>query len=331
VSDDAFRFDVLTGAHVAVVPGRRGAWPRKASPTELPVLEGRCPFCPGHEADTEATVAVRARTDGVPGWRIRVVENIYPLARRGAEEPALVGGDHVAPRGTHEVVIEHPAHDLDMADYDALHLADVLAVYRDRARALAALDGVRTVSVFRNRGRRAGSSQPHPHGQLVAAPVVSPDVVARHDRARAHVAAHGTSLLDDLLARELSIGTRVVEEREHFVALCPFAPRQNHHVMIVPRDARGSFLEIDDARIAPLAEALLRVLRRLRRAAFDPAYNLVVRMPPLDAPHDDARFWFLDVLPRRGGGAGYELATGIDVVTVTPERAAEELRAATPE
>jgi UDPglucose--hexose-1-phosphate uridylyltransferase len=101
--------------------------------------------------------------------------------------------------------------------------------------------------------------------------------------------------------------------------------------MIVPRDARGSFLEIDDARIAPLAEALLRVLRRLRRAAFDPAYNLVVRMPPLDAPHDDARFWFLDVLPRRGGGAGYELATGIDVVTVTPERAAEELRAATPE
>ncbi len=108
----------------------------------------------------------------------------------------------------------------------------------------------------------------------------------------------------------------------------PFAPRQNHHVRIALTRARGGFGAVTDDAIGALAEILGRALVRVRAATNDGPYNVVFESPPVAEDADDAAFWYVDVLPRRGGHAGYELSAGVDVVTVLPERAAEELRAA---
>ncbi len=328
MTEDSFRFDEVTGSFVAVAPSRRGASVHlDVDPgAGLPPLSGRCPFCPGHEADTEETL--HAIPEAGP-WRVRVVRNRYPLVRAAATHASPREGFGSTPAdGAHEVVVEARAHDADLCDLSADHVADVLRVYRSRVRTLASAPAVRSVGVFRNRGRRAGSSQPHPHGQLVATSVVGPLESARDAAARAHFEEHGVRLLDAIVAREVEAAERVVEANDDVVVLCPWAPHFDHQAWIVPRAGGGSIAGADDEVIVPLAEALVRTLGRVRRATGGADYNLVFRLPPVASFGEPHAFWYLDVLPRGGGFAGYEVATGIDIVTVAPEQAARELRAA---
>ncbi len=324
-SEDGYRLDPLSGEFIAVTPGRRKAYKPRTRPAEMPQIAGRCPFCPGHESDTEETIA---QTPASGPWQVRVVKNIYPLASEGAEVEPVTGGVLEAARGMHEVVVEHRAHDVDMPDYDDAHLAAVLRTYRDRVAALSSMEGVASVAAFRNRGRRAGSSQPHPHGQVVAVPVVAPRQARRQALARAHHDEAGESLLDTMVKAELRAELRVIEERRGFVSFVPFAARQNHHLRIAMLGARGGFGGVTDDTIAALAEALGRALVRVRAATGDAPYNILFESPPVGAQSHAGAFWYVDVLPRRGGHAGFELGSGIEVVTVLPERAAEELRAA---
>lgn len=322
-----FRRDVLTGAYVALAPGRRMVFPPGPRSGGLPEIRGRCPFCPGHEADTEATIAAIPEEGQ---WRVRVVRNLYAIADANAciDGARPLSGEAVAALGAHEVLVEAREHEGDLGDFTLEQTTDVVRMYRDRTAALERIPGMRQVYVFRNRGRRAGSSQPHPHGQIVATCVPGRDPEDRLAVARAHHAAHGRSLLDDVLERELAAGERVVETTDRFVIVCPFAPLENWHVSIVPRSARGSFSALADDSLAELAGALQRTIRRMSAASGGADYNLVVRLPPVAAREESFAFWYVDVLPRRGGGAGFELSSGMPVVTVMPEEAAAAMRSA---
>lgn len=326
MTDDLLRWDVLTGAWVAVVARRRAASPSHSAPGELPTITGACPFCPGNESATDATIAA----DPPEGdWQVRVVRNLYPLVEPGAGRPSIASGFVGEPtRGVHDVLIESPNHDDDLPDFEPELALRVLRMYRDRVAALREVEGIRSVVAFRNRGRRAGSSQPHPHGQLVASEVVGPVQRVRDELARQYHQERGARLLDAVVERELAAGDRVVEEHGPWVAFCPWAPHVPYQTLVAPRRSGATFTGLADEALESLAEILQRTLRRVRHASGGAAYNLVLRLPPVrhvGAPH---AFWLIDVMPRRGGAAGFELSTGIDIVTLPPERAAEEIRAA---
>ena len=329
-SGDAYRWDELTRTWVVVTPSRKATAPPRLRPpgVTLPEIEGRCPFCPGHEADTEPAIAV------VPAsgpWRVRVVPNKYPITRPDADVSKGTVPFATSPVvGEHEVVIETPDHDTDLHDLEDAHLAEVVRVYRDRCGALSQREGVASVLAFRNRGRRAGSSQPHPHGQVISSRVLGPHERAREEAARAFFDAAGEPLLVSVLARELDAGARIVEETDRLVALCPFAPHQSRQTWIVPRDPHGAFAACDESLLPELARLLGRTLRRIRAVTSGTDYNLVFRSPPVSAAAGAHAFWYVDILPRSSGGAGYELGTGIDLVVIPPEEAAAALRSATP-
>jgi UDPglucose--hexose-1-phosphate uridylyltransferase len=292
------RLDLFTGRHVIIAPGRRSIGGVRAG--GLPEPGGRCPFCPGHEPDTETTIA--AWPDEA-AWQVRVVTNKFPIAR------------------DHEVVIESRDHGADLPDLE--HAGALLRVIRDRARALERDPSIAAVIVFRNRGRRAGSSQPHPHTQIVGVPFVPADIELRARVAQQYVDAHGERIDRAMLRRELEERVRVVDEDPHFVTFCPHAPSRPFEVRVAPR-SNEAFAMLDDAKTEALATALVGVTRRLRRAIALADYNVIVRQPPARA----AGGWYVEILPRLGGDAGFELATGELIVVVSPEDAAVELRRA---
>lgn len=302
------RLDPFTGRSVLVAPGRFGIGGTKPGGLPEP-SDRRCPFCPGHEADTEATLA-RWPADGP--WGVRVVANKFPVVAPGFEG---------AP-GRHEVIVESPDHDADLADLDGAHLEALLRIWRDRVRALEADEAVEAVLLFRNRGRRAGSSQPHPHGQIAATGWVPSEVALRWSLARAHHAAHGETLGATELRRELA-GPRLLRADERVASFCPFAPTRPFEVRFAPR-VDGAFVDVSDATLVALAEHLGDAARRLRERTRVRDFNLVLRLPPA-RERGPAATWHLDLLPRTGGDAGYELAGGEMIVVVTPEAAAEAL------
>src|SRR5687768_2365615 len=87
-----------------------------------------CPFCPGPGEDTPPE-RWRLSTSGYPGWRVRAVTNRYALS------------DH------HEVVLESPRHDWDLATATTAEITDVLTAWQARHRALRG--GAAEVVVFR--------------------------------------------------------------------------------------------------------------------------------------------------------------------------------------
>lgn len=296
MSGPELREDVFTGITTVLAPGRRGLGAMRTG--GLPdVPRERCPFCPGHEAETEATVLAI----GEP-WRVRVVANRFPVL------PAELGA--------HEVVIESRDHDGDLATYDPAHATDVLAAIRARLRVLEARPGIAAISVFRNRGRRAGSSQPHPHAQIVAFPHVPPTVAQRDAIARAT-----PGLLARVLDEERAAGTRIVHDGAGVVAWCPRASHRAWEVRVALEAPCPRFSAVDDTRLGALGAALASVTSRLQRALGPHDYNVLLRDPAIG----ERTFFTIDVLPRTGGDAGLELQSGTPICVVAPEDAAAEL------
>lgn len=299
MSEPELRDDLFTHIQTVLAPGRRGIGATR--PAGLPdVPRERCPFCPGHEAETERTVLAI----GDP-WRVRVVDNRFPMLPAEA--------------GAHEVLIESPDHDGDLATYAPAHAFEVLAAIRERLRVLEARRRIAAVSVFRNRGRRAGSSQPHPHAQIVALPVVPPAIALRDS-----VSREDPALLARVIDGERRNESRVVRDEGGVLAWCPFASHRAWEVRLALDAPCPRFSRADDAQLAALAAALVDVTARLRRALGTPDYNVVLRDPAVGVD----TFFTIDVLPRTGGDAGFELQSGMPVCVLAPEDAALALRGA---
>jgi UDPglucose--hexose-1-phosphate uridylyltransferase len=229
--------------------------------------------------------------------------------------------------GRHEVIVESPDHNADLARLPVPHVRSVLEAYVARYRALRAhTRGV--VVIFRNHGARAGTSLSHPHSQIIATPVVPVQIRHRFDVAVRHYDTTGSSLYLDNLAAELSDGRRIVHESRRFVAFQPYASLGPHETWIVPRMQTASFGGVTPAALDELAGVLRLVLAALSTALDDPDYNLIVHSAP---PGDEKRgyfVWHIRIMPRLATPAGFELATGMAINASLPEQTAGVLRAA---
>lgn len=297
--------DGLTGRWVLLAP-ERGARPHTVAaspPTDADAIAA-CPFCPGHEDRTPPEVwrAGPGLADG-PGWRVRVVPNLYPL----------VGGEHAVPpaTGAHEVVILSPAHDRSFGQLDDTQAAEAFGVVRDRVRHHLAA-GRAFVQAIINHGRAAGASIAHPHAQVVALDIVPPAVVG--------AAARFAVAEDDPVVTDADAGVTIVDGRTR--AWCPHASSGPYQFRIASAAATARFDAATDEQVTEVALVLRDVLGRLIAAIGDVPYNLVVHTTSRDEPFH----WWVDVQPRLAVIAGFELGTGIFANIVAPEVAAAQLR-----
>jgi UDPglucose--hexose-1-phosphate uridylyltransferase len=131
----------------------------------------------------------------------------------------------------------------------------------------------------------------------------------------------GSNLLGDLVQEEVRRRERVVAIDDEAVLMTPYASRSPFQLMLAPRRTRARFEDDGPSGAALLYDALSRLRRRL--GGVMPPLNLWVRTAPQGAEHF---CWRIDVIPRLAHFAGLELGTGVDLCTVSPERAAAELR-----
>lgn len=358
------RTDPLTGEQV-IIAQARGKRPNavatSASTQTTAQDEARCPFCEGKEAETPAevyAVGPEGRPPNSPQWSIRVFPNKFSalsddgsddrapdptladtpdarLADAGASGAGPEPNLEIPARGFHEVIVETPSHAMSLADLPAEHLARVIEVFRQRMRVHYADPGVRYVLIFKNEGKAAGASLPHPHTQLMAIPFVPPRVeqaAALHARG---IQNGDGCVTCRFIERERKSGERIVVDTGSFIALAPFASRVPYEVAIFPV-AHAERFEAEGQDDRGLADCIRVVLRKLR-AVGPPAYNLVVRTSPAPGPPAESGaseappsslHWCVEIFPRSTVFAGFELAGGAYINPLAPETAAESLRGA---
>jgi UDPglucose--hexose-1-phosphate uridylyltransferase len=290
-----------------------------------PRLSPKCPFCPGHEAQTPPELYT---VPGNGGWRVRVVPNKFAALQPDlAFQPEPDGRFLKATGyGIAEVIVENPRHDLSLATMDVAAVRDVVAVYKLRYLSAARGDKISFVNIFRNHGVRAGTSLEHPHSQLIATPIVPPHVRYPIERAVRYYDTYSRCIYCDMLAEEKRKGERVVAETESFVAYAPFASRTPFEVRIMPKRHQASFGEIDDAELPGFAGILKDSLARIHTGLGDPDYNFIVRSAPVGDEKAKYFHWYLLIIPKLTTPAGFEIGTGIYINVTYPERCAEFLR-----
>jgi UDPglucose--hexose-1-phosphate uridylyltransferase len=79
--------------------------------------------------------------------------------------------------GCHEVIIETPAHEVNVGVLSEGQFEEVLRAYRSRIVDLKKDKRLCYVLVFKNQGLEAGATLEHSHSQLVALPVIPQAVV----------------------------------------------------------------------------------------------------------------------------------------------------------
>ncbi len=329
-----FRRDPITGRWTVIAENRMARPNEYGSAAPSPA--SNCPFCAGHESWTPPEVAAYGtpgRAPNGPGWTVRTIPNKFPTLAPDAGSPHDGVADPGLARrpgfGYHEVVVESPEH-VPLFPYLGVDRArEVLTMVRARLRVLSSTPGVASLVAFENSGPESGGTLFHPHAQIVALPEVPPRL-AEEAEAAARVARSrgGGCLFETVLDDERRAATRVIADTAEIAAYAPFASEHPYEVRLVPHRHSGSLAEATDQELGSVAELLPAVLRALRAIVPDASYNFVARSFAGGRAESATYHWHVDVLPRLVRPDGFEVGVGIAVNPVSPEAAAEEIRAA---
>jgi len=328
------RKDPVVGRWV-IISTERSRRPTNFGPAQLPAAPGFCPFCPGNEDKTPPEVYA-VRPGGGPansgGWTVRVVPNKFPaLQIEGALDRRGEGlYDKMNGIGAHEVVIETPEHDRDLADLPVEHIQSVLDAYRERLVDLHKDKRLRYVLIFKNHGGPAGATLEHTHTQLIALPIIPKQMQEELEGARRYYELKERCVFCDIVAQETASdnGRRVVSTTDRFIAIAPYAPRFPFETWILPRRHDASFHQVQGGpdEMRELAGILKDTLQRLNLALERPPFNFVIHTSPVSDGDLEYYHWHLEIMPKLTRVAGFEIGSGFYINPTPPEDAAQYLR-----
>lgn len=321
------RRDAVSGEWILIAAGRRKRPHEYARQTrEKPQPQSSCPFeevrIGGLDPLLWYSHPTSLRKDILDEWFLQVVTNKYPAVMPHEDKTcAVVGEDGPYERidgvGYHEVVVTRP-HDRSIGQMTVEEATLVFRAYRERFSALKKDPCIKYVLIFHNHGKEAGASISHPHSQIIALPIIPPDVERSVRGSALFYEAHAACIHCRMISWELEDDKRIVYQNKDFLVIVPYASRISFELRMYPREHDPYFDLLPEKKLETAAEALTTALRKLGTALKDPAYNFFIHTTPT-TNNMDHYHWHLEILPKTSVIAGLELGSGVDVVTVKPE------------
>jgi UDPglucose--hexose-1-phosphate uridylyltransferase len=193
------------------------------------------------------------------------------------------------------------------------------------------------VQIFENKGAMMGCSMPHPHGQIWASDFVPTEIAKEDDRQRAWLVEHGGVLLEQVIEREEREQIRVVESNAHWLAIVPWWAAWPFETLVIAREPVAGLAELSEPARDNLAELMRRLTARydnLFNTSFP--YSMGWHQMPRGAMQPEA--WRLHAHfypPLLRSASVRKFMVGYEMLAepqrdLTPEQAAERLRAANP-
>jgi UDPglucose--hexose-1-phosphate uridylyltransferase len=290
-----------------------------------------CPFCPGNEAATPPEIFAYRENNSAPntpGWTLRVIPNKFPALRIEGDINRRGEGiyDRMKGIGAHEVIIETPDHAKDLADLDQKAFENVIRAYQQRILDLKRDSRFRYVMIFKNFGAAAGASLEHSHSQLIATPIIPKRVIEEMDGGRRYYEYRERCIFCDIVVQETKNRTRLINENNSFILICPFAPRFPFESWILPRRHISNFEDSSDEELRDLALILKDCLIRLKKALKSAPYNYIIHTTPITLKGIEFYHYHLEIIPVVTHIAGFEWGTGFYINPTTPEESASYLQ-----
>ena len=314
------------------------SWVVVGNPDETPMAGDGCPLCPGHEGERPSLLAIPPQGP----WQVRVFPSFNPLYRIEGEPARSADGiyDRMRPVGAHEIVVETPEHNLQLARMSDEQIENVLAAYAQRITDLKRDPRFKYVTVLKNRGQLAGEDWPHSHSEVTATTFVPRRILYELRSARAWFAEKERCVFCDIVRQEEKQGRRFVDSQGDCLAVCPYASRVPYEVWLLDRKHSHLFEQPRPGSNRRHVAALLgRVLRRLETVSQ--AYHLVLHTAPNTLHRRgelsqywktiaDDYHWHIEILPIVQTRSKSYSIKEVYFNALPPEQAAERLRQVDP-
>ena len=315
------RLDPLVNEWVAMAAHRQGRI--FLPPKEL------CPLCP----TTGDLLTEIPESD----FEVVVFDNRSPSLRPPSGDfalPDLVGSDtdEGVAAGKCEVICFTADHGGAFKSLSAQRVRTLLEAWRDRTRELSQEPFIEHIAPFENRGEEIGVTLAHPHGQIYAYSYLPPRVSKMLEVAKAHHQKTGRVLFDDVVARELRDGVRIIARNEHWVAYTPYASRYPFEIHVTPLQPVPDLAELAPAACDSFPSIAIEVMQRLDGVfGIDMAYIAAWHQAPVREGRDLLRLHWQITSVRRAPGklkylAGSESAMGAFIMDMKPEQSAQQLK-----
>lgn len=330
------RYDRLHDTHVLIAPERMHRpdcpVPLQADETTLP----KCPFCEGNESMTPPEIFALRYEGSFPneaGWRTRVIPNLYKAVQIEAAHQHHSGMlERWEGFGAHEVIIDTVRHCTSISQWNLNEACDWLKTLRVRVADLRHDERIEYISLFKNEGYQAGSTQTHAHTQLIALPMVPKQINDYYLQCFEHYKATGKSLMGSLIDQEEHTMERIVSQEGDFTLFCPYASAYPFEMIISSKQPHGQIDTLNDTAIEAVSALLLRAVKKLDNQLGCSQFNLWIATPPLkgkndfSVPLDEAFRFSIRIMPRIYRYGGFESGSGMMINPVSPELAASLLK-----
>jgi len=263
-----------------------------------------CPFCPKNLKAHKILKTITINND-----RVLSIKN---------EFPAL---DEKNPKayGEQEVIIESSKHNLQMADMSVAQIFGILKMYAARSRTIAKNKKIKYISCLKNQGPAAGASLLHPHSQIFASQIITPDVKEEIKTLKKYFQHNKTCAYCDIIKKEAR-SERCILTDKYMTAFTPYASEYPYEVWIFSNRHVDSITVLTSNELKSLAVILKMICHKLKKLNLDFNYFLH------DVIGENKQHFYIKIEPRRDVWAGIEIGSGITIDSVSPEDAAKYYR-----
>ncbi len=320
------RQDPVFGDWILLAP-LRGARHEFKGRIKMKLPKNKCPFDNLSRFGNLPPVLVYQNRDK-SDWFLQIIPNKYPAVGHGECSLIFKKGIYKSRSGTgfHEIVVLRD-HNRYWAQYNTSEIKKILMAYRERYLSLAKDKCAEYISIFHNHGKEAGSTVPHLHSQILALPIVPPDVSHSINGSRRYFHKYKKCIHCEMLRQEIKEKKRIIYENKNAIVIAPFASKADFETRIFPKKHSAYFEKIKDKELASFAEAMRFVFSGIYKKLKDPAFNFFIHTAPTGKNHDYSHYhWHMEILPKFETTGGVELGTGLNIISTAPEEAAKILR-----
>jgi|SRR3989344_2151359 len=318
------RKDLVSGDWIVIAPGRasRPVSFYKNKEKRQPSKIAGCPFeDPQKSGNAEPILIYKNKKD----WEIQMIPNKYPALspRQIPVAYAKHGPYSVLPGvGFHDIVVTRD-HYKNFSALTPIGARQLFRAFQDRYNMFFDDKDIAYVMIFHNWGLRAGASVFHPHYQIVALPIVPPDVGHSLMGSSLYFQKHKKCVHCVILDYERRAKSRIVFENKWAVTFAPYVSRVPFELRLFPKLHRPYFEDMSPHELDGIADVLQGTLKMLSSKLSGPDYNFFIHTAPLPNKIKYRHYhWHIEILPHISNPAGFELGTGIDINVVDPDAAA---------
>lgn len=322
------RQDIISGDWIVIAPQRtkgKKTWQfiKKEKRTKTPIEN--CPFENPQKSGNKPILIHKNGKD----WKIQVIENKYPaFIHRDACAQVFYHGPYSIMEGIghHEIAITKNHHkNLPRLDKNTANL--LFQVFQNRYKTLAKDSCVSYISIFHNWGPKAGASVYHPHYQIIAIPVIPPNISHSLDGSARFYQKNKKCVHCEMIDWEKKHKKRIIYENKGAIVFTPFVSREPFELRILPKKHLPYFENASNDELKFIVDAMQNALKKIENRLKDPDYNFFIHTSPIKNSKKYAHYhWHIEILPKISVSAGFELGTGIEITVIDPDEAAKILK-----